>query len=78
MDKMLTVKQAALETGLSEYELRQGIKSGKYPCYRVGAKGGKYLISLEILSETIRNGHFEFQTNCSQQIGINKIRQVKG
>lgn len=76
MDTMLTIKQAALETGLSEHELRQGIKSGKYPYYRVGAKGGKYLISLEILKETISKGHFKNQNINNQQLDTSKIRQI--
>ncbi|WP_250229679.1 hypothetical protein [Anaeropeptidivorans aminofermentans] len=53
MGKMITIKQAACEFGLSEYELRMGIKNGKYPYIRVGEKNGKYLLSREQMTERI-------------------------
>ena len=37
MGKLLTTKEAAQETGLSEYELRLGWKQGRYPALAVGS-----------------------------------------
>jgi len=53
MSKMITIKQVAKEFGLSEYEIRMGIKRGKYPYIRVGEKSGKYLLSKEQMEEQL-------------------------
>jgi hypothetical protein len=50
----LTLKQAALKTGLSIYELRTGAKKGKYPSMLVGLGKGKLIFDMELLSECIK------------------------
>jgi len=53
MRKILTIKQASATTGLSEFELRQGAKNGRYPSYRAGGPNGKILFDLELLEQKI-------------------------
>lgn len=38
-NRLLTTAEAAAATGLSEYELRRGAKSGRYPVLRIGDEG---------------------------------------
>lgn len=54
MAKRVGVKEAAKLTNLSEYELRTGAKSKKYPCYRVGGKNGRIIFDVDLLEEHIR------------------------
>jgi hypothetical protein len=51
--KIVGIKAAAEITGLSQWELRQGAKLGKYPCLRVGSKNGKILFNVELLISRI-------------------------
>jgi hypothetical protein len=49
MAKMLTVKETAEATNLSEYAIRQGIAMGMYPAVRVtGKPRGRILINIEL------------------------------
>ena len=52
---LLTTKQAAAETGLSEYELRLGFKQGRYPALLIGQgdRARRLRWNLEILEEAI-------------------------
>ena len=53
---LLTTKEAALKTGLSEYELRLGFKQGRYPALCVGnesQRSRRLRWNLEILEEAI-------------------------
>ena len=52
---LLTTKQAAAETGLSEYELRLGFKQGRYPSLLIGQgdRARRLRWNLEILEEAI-------------------------
>lgn len=54
MAKMALLKQAANETGLSEWELSTGARSGKYPAMRVGSTRGRWIFDLDLLKERIR------------------------
>jgi hypothetical protein len=53
MRKVHTLKEAASATGLTEWELRQGAKSGKYPAMRAGGSNGKLLFDVELLEQAI-------------------------
>jgi hypothetical protein len=55
MKKMITVKEAASVSGLSEYEIRIGLKQGRFPYYAVGNKGKKFLLDCELFLETLKN-----------------------
>lgn len=85
MKKMITVKEAALVSGLSEYEIRIGLKQGRFPFYAVGNKGKKYLIDCELFLETLKNivlnnmkankeGQFDSSENNMLLLPIRKIR----
>lgn len=52
-EKIVGVKRASNITGLSEWELRLGVKIGKYPYLRVGSKRGKILFNIDLLNEKI-------------------------
>lgn len=54
---MWSLKQAATETGLSEFTLKQAIKQGHIRFIRLGAgRRGKILISAASLCEYMRGG----------------------
>lgn len=54
MGKKLLIKEAANYVGLSEWELRQGIKSGRYPALKVGQGRGKYIVDIDLLEARIK------------------------
>lgn len=54
MAKRVGVKEASEITGLSEWELRTGAKSKKYPFYRVGGKNGRIIFDVDLLEEHIK------------------------
>lgn len=41
-DRLLTTEEAAAATGLSQYELRQGAKAGRYPVVHIGAESCRF------------------------------------
>lgn len=53
MRRVVKLKEAALHTGLAEWELRQGAKSKRYPHMRAGGARGTILFDLELLEEAI-------------------------
>lgn len=53
MHALVSVKEAAKQTGLSVYELRKGARSGKYPVYHCGKK---CLYDVEQLQAVILKG----------------------
>ena len=54
MGKWLTVKQTAQTSGLSEYTLRRGIASGRFPHIRTNGPGkGRILIDLDLLGQQL-------------------------
>lgn len=76
MGKRMGIKEASKVTGLSEWELRTGCKSGKYPHMRVGSANGKILFDIDILEDHIKKMMLEsVQAEEVQEYGI--IRKVK-
>lgn len=53
MGSIVKLRDAAKLTGLSEWELRTGVISGKYPAMRVGGDHGRILFDLDLLKERI-------------------------
>ena len=52
--KLYTIKQAAPLLGISEYALRLGVRSGRFPCFRPTATGkSPYLINLEMVEKVM-------------------------
>jgi len=48
----MTIKQAVVFTGLTEYTLRKGIAEGRYPHIRTSGPGrGRILIDIELLEQ---------------------------
>lgn len=54
MGQRMKIKEAASYVGLSEWELRQGIRSGRYPALRVGVGKGKYIVDIDLLETRIK------------------------
>ena len=55
MGKRLTIKQAVEEIGLSEYVLRSGIASGRFPHIRTSGPGkGRILIDLDLMEQYLK------------------------
>lgn len=52
---MALLKQVAKETGLSEWELSSGARSGKYPAMRAGGDRGRWIFDLDLLRERIKD-----------------------
>ena len=68
--RMVGVKEAAKETGLSEWELKRGANAGDYPHIRVGEGRGKFLFDMDMLNETITK---KALANTSAGAGRNNI-----
>lgn len=55
MSRRVGIKAAAEATGLSQWELRQGARSGRYPHIRVGdSEHGRIIFDLDLLEEHIK------------------------
>lgn len=52
--KIVLLKQAAKITGLSEHELYNGARGGKYPSFRLGGKRGRWAFDIELLEKRIK------------------------
>ncbi len=78
MARMALLKQASEVTGLSQWELRTGAKSGKYPHLRVGnSSTGKLVFDLDILEAHIKQmieGSVKQQDREAVEYG--KLRKV--
>jgi hypothetical protein len=77
MRKVLTIKEAAAATGLAEWELRQGAKSGKYPAMRAGGPNGKFLFDLELLERAITRLMLENTRGNDEAMQGGGIRRVE-
>ena len=54
MVNMLTIKEAATATNMSQYAIRKGVTAGIYPAIRVcGNPKGKILINIDKLVDTL-------------------------
>lgn len=54
--KLYTVKQAAPMLGISEYALRLGVRTGRFPCFRPTSSGqSPYLINVDLVEEIMRH-----------------------
>jgi len=69
MGKKMLIKEASETIGISEWELRRGIKCGRYPALKVGAGKGKYIIDIELLEKRINE---LMQMNVSTEKEFNR------
>jgi len=67
--RRLTIKETSMATGLSEYEIRMGIKLGKYPAINIGLGKIKkqYLIDIELFEKRLLELSQENITAIPQQ-----------
>lgn len=79
MGKRVGIKEAAELVGLSEWELRQGINTGKYPAMKVGVGKGKYILDIDLLEERIQElMKSNIRENCDHMSELNygRMRRV--
>ncbi|KAB3533844.1 hypothetical protein F8154_10270 [Alkaliphilus pronyensis] len=78
MGKRVGVKGAAEITGLSEWEIRTGARTGKYPHMRVGGERGRIIFDIEMLECHIRRMMIEnIKNNESEELQeFGKLRKV--
>lgn len=75
MGKKAYLRQAAIELGLTEYQLRRMAKEGKVPFLKSGVK---YIFDIELCEEFLRNQAIEntkIVENESMQYGV--LRKIK-
>ena len=76
MSRRVTLKEAAEITGLSEWELRTGANSGRYPHFRVGSsRSGRIIFDLDLLEERIKSLMLQNVNKDSDDYGT--LRKVK-
>lgn len=76
MSRRVKLKEASEITGLSEWELRTGAKSGRYPHFRVGSsKSGRIIFDIELLEKRITELMLENISNEIDEYGT--LRKIK-
>lgn len=79
MPKIMLLRQAAEETGLSYTELYNGVRCGKYPGYQVGSsKHGKWVTDLELLNAKIIELMNANIKEDSEPVQYGQLRRVGG
>lgn len=53
MRRVVKLAEAAEQTGLTPWELRQGARAGRYPHIRSGGERGTILFDMDLLEESI-------------------------
>lgn len=77
MGKKMLIKDAAKYVGLSEWELRQGIKAGRYPAIKVGQERGKYIVDIELLEARIEELMLSnIKTEAKEEMRYGVIRKI--
>lgn len=80
MARRALLKQAAVETGLSEWELYNGAKSGKYPAMRAGGPRGRWIFDLDLLEarikELMEQNMKQEPSQMAEEYG--KLRRING
>ena len=79
MGKKVTLKQAAVETGFTEYFLYTGIRQRRLPHIRIGSKRGKIIFDLDLLNQYLEQEAADSVTASAQQseiIEYGKLRKV--
>ena len=51
-NKLLTVNDVSKELGISPYLLRRGIKSGRFPAFRV-SESSRYLLDIKVIAKIL-------------------------
>lgn len=81
MARMATLENAVKEIpGLSFHELYSGLRSGKYPGFRVGGPRGKWIVDLDLIEARI---HELMEENVKTEenpevIHYGKLRKIQG
>ena len=79
MAKMALLKQASEKTGLSEWELSSGARSGKYPAMRVGGIRGRWAFDLDLLNARIEELMLlNLKEDAKEVNRYSKLRKIGG
>ena len=70
--KVIGIKQAAAEFGISEYAIRRWIKSGQLPVITCGKR---FLVNCTVLSKFLENGS-RFQADKPKPVAIDDKGQI--
>lgn len=70
--RVIGVKQAAAEFGISEYAIRRWIKSGQLPVITCGKR---FLVNCTVLSKFLENGS-RFQAEKPEPVAIDDKGQI--
>ena len=74
MGKKAYIKQAAIELGLTEYQLRRMAKEGKLPFLKSGVK---YIFDIELCEEFLRKQAIENITRNEESVEYGVLRKIK-
>ena len=66
--KLVQIKEAAKQIGLSAYAIRVGIAMGKYPFVRVGTGRGHIFVDVETLEKIIEQEALENQNEAKMLV----------
>ncbi|NLN48639.1 MAG: hypothetical protein GX154_06035 [Clostridiales bacterium] len=78
MGSRVLLKQASLETGLSEWELSTGAKSGKYPAMRIGGNRGRWIFDIDLLQRRIEELMLKNINENHTDNDYGKLRKIRG
>ena len=77
MGKRVTIPQAAIATGLSEYVIRRGTTSGRFPHIRTSGLGkGRILVDIDLLEAALEREALD-STRPTAAAGILPFGQPK-
>jgi hypothetical protein len=76
--QILSIKEAAHVSGLSMYAIREGIKQGLFPAFRINGAGSKYYIDYDQFQSVIRKLSCPVQDYTNDDTVHNGIRRING
>ena len=75
---IMLYRQAAQEVGLTQYELYNGLRSGKYPGARTGGSKGRWLVDTDLLRNRLSElMNSNVKQEDQEETMYGKIRKVK-
>ena len=77
MARRAKIKDASRITGLTEWELRTGANSGKYPHMRVGGPNGRIIFDIDLLEDHIKKIMTDNLKSDEDTESYGNIRKVK-
>jgi excisionase family DNA binding protein len=77
MAVVMTIKETASVTGISQYTIRKGIKEGVFPAFRIGGIGSKYFIDINEFQNAINDlSKCNLRCEINESTSISPIRRI--